>query len=273
MLPHSEAAIRLGVFLLVFAVVATWEFVAPCRPVTALKRLRWKNNLTLAAINVVVVRALVPLAAVGVAAAAASHDWGLLNTLSVAPLLAVPVSVVLLDLVVWAQHRLFHAVPVLWRLHRVHHADMEFDVTTGLRFHPFEMLISMVIKMAAIVALGAPVIAVVVFEVVLNATSLFNHANAGLPPWLERRVRLFVVTPGMHRIHHSVEGDEMNHNFGFNLSVWDRLFGTYRDAPRGGDQGMTIGLLPWRGVDAVTTLPRILTMPFRREPAPERDKA
>jgi sterol desaturase/sphingolipid hydroxylase (fatty acid hydroxylase superfamily) len=235
--------------------------------VTLSKWLRWGNNLTLAAINVIVVRALFPLAAVGAAAAAATHGWGLLNNLPVIPLLAVPVAIVVFDLVLWGQHRLFHAVPVLWRLHRVHHADVEFDVSTGLRFHPLEMLVSMLIKIAAVIALGAPVVAVVAFELILNATSMFNHANAGLPAWLERRVRLFVVTPDMHRIHHSTEADEMNRNFGFNLSLWDRLFRTYRDAPRGGNEGMTIGLLPWRGADAIITLPRLLGMPFRREPA------
>ena len=174
----------------------------------------------------------------------------------------------MLDFVLWAQHRLFHAVPVLWRLHRVHHADVEFDVSTGLRFHPLEILASMLIKIVAIIALGAPVIAVVAFELILNATSMFNHANAGLPARFERRLRRLIVTPDMHRIHHSIEGDEMNRNFGFNLSVWDRLFGTYRDAPRGGNEGMTIGLLPWRGANAIITLPRLLGMPFRRDPAP-----
>ena len=265
---HAEAAIRLGAFIVVFAAVVLWESARPRRVATTSKWLRWSNNLTLAAINVVIVRALFPLAALGTAAAAATHDWGLLNSRPIAPLLAVPVAVVALDFVLFGQHRLFHAVPALWRLHRVHHADIEFDVSTGLRFHPLEMLASMLIKMAAIIALGAPVIAVVAFELILNATSMFNHANAGLPAQLERRVRLFVVTPDMHRIHHSIEGDEMNRNFGFNLSVWDRLFRSYREAPRGGNEGMTIGLLPWRGADAIITLPRLLDMPFRRTPAP-----
>ena len=257
---------------MVFAAVALWESLRPCRPVTTRKYLRWGNNLTLAAINLIVVRALFPLAAVGVAAAATTHGWGLLNTLSVSPLLAVPVTIVLLDFVLWGQHRLFHAIPVLWRLHRVHHADVDFDVSTGLRFHPLEMLVSMLVKMAAVIALGAPVIAVVAFELILNATSMFNHANAGLPARFERWVRPLIVTPDMHRIHHSIEGDEMNRNFGFNLSVWDRWFQTYRAAPRGGNEGMTIGLLPWRGAEAIITLPRLLDMPFRREPVPAGDR-
>jgi sterol desaturase/sphingolipid hydroxylase (fatty acid hydroxylase superfamily) len=162
-------------------------------------------------------------------------------------------------------------VPLLWRLHRVHHADVEFDVTTGLRFHPFEMLASMLIKIAAVTALGAPVLAVLVFELILNATSMFNHANAGLPPRIEPWVRRLIVTPDMHRIHHSTAADEMNRNFGFNLSAWDRWFGTYREAPRGGNAGMTIGLPGWRGREAIITLPRLLGMPFRREPAATAD--
>lgn len=271
MTPHPEAAIRLGGFLIVFAVVALWEFMRPRRSVTRSKCLRWGNNLALAAINVLVVRALFPLAAAGAALAASSHGWGRFNNVSVSPLIAVPVSVVLLDLVLWSQHRLFRAVPVLWRLHRVHHTDVEFDVTTGLRFHPLEMLISMLIKMAAITALGAPVIAVIVFELVLNATSMFNHANAGLPARIEPWVRRLVVTPDTHRVHHSTATDEMNRNFGFNLSAWDRCFGTYRAAPRGGNEGMTIGLPAWRGREAIVTLPRLLGMPFRRVPATTAD--
>lgn len=266
-MPHPEVAVRLSGFLIVFAAVAVWEFMRPRRPVTTSKRLRWGNNLALAAINVLVVRALFPLAAAGTALAASSRGWGVFNSVSVSPLIAVAVSVVLLDLVLWMQHRVFHAVPVLWRLHRVHHADMDFDVTTGLRFHPLEILISMLLKMAAIVALGAPVLAVLVFEVILNASSMFNHANAGLPSRVEPWVRRLLVTPDMHRVHHSVATDEMNRNFGFNLSVWDRCFGTYRAAARGGNEGMAIGLPAWRGREAIITLPRLLGMPFRREPA------
>lgn len=262
-----EAALRLGGFLIVFAAVALWELARPRRPATTSKPLRWRHNLALAVINVLIVRALFPLAAVGAAAAAASRGWGVFNNVSITALIAVPASVVVLDLVVWLQHRLFHAIPLLWRLHRVHHADVDFDVTTGLRFHPLEMLISMLLKMAVIVALGAPMLAVLVFELLLNATSMFNHANAGLPSRIERWVRRLIVTPDMHRIHHSIAADEMNRNFGFNLSLWDRCFGTYREAPRGGNDGMTIGLSAWRGPTAIITLPRLLDMPFRREPA------
>lgn len=273
MSPLPEVAVRFGGFILVFAAVAVWEVARPCRPMTPSKRSRWGNNLALALLDVIIVRALFPLAAAGAAIAAEARGWGLFNNIAIAPVVAVAFSIVLLDLVLWIQHRVFHAVPVLWRLHRVHHADVEFDVTTGLRFHPLEILVSMLIKIAAVTALGAPVLAVLAFEIILNATSMFNHANAGLTQRIEPWVRALIVTPDMHRIHHSAVADEMNRNFGFNLSIWDRCFGTYCATSRGGNDGMTIGLSAWRGRDAVISLSRLLAMPFRREPAPTTDDA
>lgn len=264
---------RFGAFLTVLVAVAVWELVQPRRPATTPRRVRWGNNLALAALNVIAIRALFPLAALGAAMTATTRGWGLFNSAAITPLIAIPASIVLLDLVLWIQHRLFHAVPLLWRLHRVHHADPEFDVTTGVRFHPLEMLVSMLIKMLAILALGAPVLAVLVFELVLNATSLFTHANAGLPSRIDAWVRRLFVTPDMHRVHHSSASDEMNRNFGFNLAVWDRCFGSYRAEPRGGHAGMTIGLPGWRGREAIITLPRLLAMPFRPEPAATADGA
>jgi len=260
-----EAAIRLGAFAGIFAVVALWEMISPCRDAAVPKRHRWPNNLAIAGLNVLVLRAAVPLAAVGTAAAAATHGWGLFNVVTAGPVAAFLVTVIALDFAIWLQHRLFHAVPVLWRLHRVHHADMDFDVTTGLRFHPFEMLLSILIKMGCIVLMGAPIIAVIAFEVILNATSLFNHANARLPRRIEPYVRALIVTPDMHRVHHSVLDDEMNSNFGFNLSLWDRLFGTYRADPRSEHVSMTIGLSQWRGAQRVVGLASMLLMPFRTE--------
>jgi sterol desaturase/sphingolipid hydroxylase (fatty acid hydroxylase superfamily) len=258
-----EAAIRLGFFLGIFAVMALWEVLAPRRGLTISKAVRWANNLGLVVLNTVLLRLLFPAAAVGMAAFAAGQGWGLLNHWQVPFWLAVPVAVLVMDLVIWLQHVMVHAVPALWRLHRVHHADLDYDLTTGARFHPLEILLSMLIKFAAIMVLGPPVLAVILFEVILNAMAMFNHGNVRLPLALDRRLRWVLVTPDMHRVHHSVEDDETNSNFGFNLSLWDRLFGTYRDQPRGGHKGMTIGIRDHREPREVDRLPGMLTLPFR----------
>ncbi len=260
-----EPIIRLAAFLLVFAAVAGGERLAPRRPLQLSRLRRWVHNLGLTALNVLLLRLLFPAAAVGVAAWAAAQQWGWFNVVEAPAGLAIVVSVVLLDLVIYLQHVLFHAVPLLWRLHRVHHADLDFDVTTGARFHPIEILLSMLIKFAAILLLGPPLVAVVIFEVLLNATAMFNHGNLRLPPRLDHWLRWVVVTPDMHRVHHSVADDEANSNFGFNLPWWDRLFGTYRDQPRGGHQGMTIGIHTCRDPRIVARLPGMLWLPFRRE--------
>jgi sterol desaturase/sphingolipid hydroxylase (fatty acid hydroxylase superfamily) len=258
-----EAAIRLGAFLGIFAIMALWELLAPRRALTVSKPLRWASNLGLVVLNTLVLRLLFPAAAVGVAAVAAERGWGLLNIHPLHPALALVLAVVALDLVIWVQHVLVHAVPALWRLHRVHHADLDYDLTTGARFHPLEIVLSMLIKFAAILVLGPSVVAVVVFEVVLNATSMFNHGNVRLPAWLDRRLRWVLVTPDMHRVHHSIEDDETNSNFGFNLSLWDRLFGTYREQPRAGHAGMMIGIRDHRDPREVSRLPGMLALPFR----------
>ena len=260
---ESEPAIRLGFFVGVFAAVALWEVFAPRRALTLGRGLRWASNLGIVVLNTLVVRVLFPAAAVGVAAFCAANGWGLLNHYAVPLWLAVPMAVIALDFVVWLQHVMVHAVPALWRLHRVHHADLDYDVTTGGRFHPLEIVLSMLIKFAAIAVLGAPVVAVVIFEVLLNVTSMFNHGNVRLPAGLDRVLRLFVVTPDMHRVHHSVHEDETNSNFGFNLPWWDRLFGTYRPQPRDGHEGMTIGLSDLRDPRQSDRLPGMLMIPFR----------
>lgn len=259
---QHELAIRLACFLGVFGGMALWELAAPRRRLTVSKSLRWANNLALVALNSVLLRALFPAAAVGMAAFAARQGWGLFNYSAVPLWMAMLVSVVLLDFVIYLQHVMFHAVPLLWRLHRAHHADLDFDVTTGARFHPVEIVLSMLIKAAAILILGPPVLAVVIFEVLLNATSMFNHGNVRMPPALERALRLLLVTPDMHRVHHSIEEDETNSNFAFNLSVWDRLFGTYRDQPRAGHEDMTIGISTFREIKRCVWLPGILALPF-----------
>ncbi|HEY8503489.1 MAG TPA: sterol desaturase family protein [Gemmataceae bacterium] len=241
-----EAAVRFGFFLGVLLLMALWERLAPRRALTVSRPLRWFSNLGLVALGTLAVRLLIPLGAVGVALLARERGWGLFNSAGVPGWLAVVLSVVALDLVVYLQHVLFHAVPALWRLHMVHHADLDFDTTTGVRFHPVEVLLSMGIKMSAVVLLGAPALGVVLFEVLLNATSLFNHGNVRLPARLDRLLRLVVVTPEMHRVHHSALPRETNSNFGFNLPWWDYLLGTYLDQPRYGHERMTIGLAQYR---------------------------
>ncbi len=261
----QEPAIRLGFFFGVFAVVGLWEVLAPRRALSVSKALRWASNLGLVALNTLLLRLLFPLAAVGVAAFCAANGWGLLNHFQTPFWVAVPLAVIALDFVIWLQHVMVHAVPALWRLHRVHHADPDFDVTTGARFHPLEIGLSMLIKFATIAVLGPPVLAVVIFEVLLNATAMFNHGNIRLPAALDRVLRWFVVTPDMHRVHHSIEDDETNSNFGFNLPWWDRLLGTYREQPRAGHEAMTIGIRGHADPREVARLDGMLLLPFRGE--------
>ena len=259
---ENEVGIRLGFFFGIFGVMVVWELLAPRRALTVSKTLRWVNNLGLVFLNSFVLRLLFPAAAVGVAAWVQQQGWGLLNLYQVPTTAAVILSVIAMDFVIWVQHVLFHAIPVLWRLHRVHHADLDYDVTTGARFHTIEIILSMLIKFATIALLGPPVVAVVIFEVMLNATVMFNHGNVGLPPRLDRVLRWVLVTPDMHRVHHSVEDDEANSNFGFSLTWWDRLFGTYREQPRAGHEGMTIGIHKYRDPKVVDLLPGMLALPF-----------
>jgi sterol desaturase/sphingolipid hydroxylase (fatty acid hydroxylase superfamily) len=258
-----EKTIRMAAFFGVLALMALWEILAPRRALTVSKTLRWVNNIGLVFFNSALLRLIFPAAAVGMAAFAAEQGWGLLNYYEVSLWPAVLIAVVAMDLVIWLQHVMVHAVPLLWRLHRVHHADLDYDLTTGARFHPIEILLSMLIKFATIIVLGPPVVAVVIFEVVLNAMAMFNHGNVRLPLGLDRVLRALVVTPDMHRVHHSVEDDEANSNFGFNLSLWDRLFGTYRDQPRGGHAGMTIGIRKYRSTREVSWFDGLLTLPFK----------
>lgn len=259
---QHEPTIRLGFFIGVFVVMALWELFAPRRTLTVPKAVRWANNIGLVVLNTVILRLIFPAAAVGMALFAQDHGWGVFNYFEVSMPVTIIVCVVALDLAIYLQHVMVHAVPALWRLHRVHHADLDFDVTTGTRFHPIEIILSMLIKFALICVLGPPVVAVVIFEVLLNATSMFNHSNVRLPAGLDRVLRMLVVTPDMHRVHHSVEDDETNSNFGFNLSLWDRIFGTYRDQPRAGHEGMVIGIRTFRDEKLCERLPGMLRIPF-----------
>jgi sterol desaturase/sphingolipid hydroxylase (fatty acid hydroxylase superfamily) len=260
---EHEVAIRAAAFVGVFIVLAACELWFPRRRTRSMSKTeRWTHNLLLAALNTLLLRLISPLAAAGVAFFAATHGWGLLNHFALPYVAAAAVSVIVLDLVIWVQHVMVHAVPILWRLHRVHHADLDFDLTTGTRFHPFEIAASTLVKSAAILVLGPPVLAVVIFEVLLNATSMFNHSNIGIPSALDRALRWIVVTPDMHRVHHSVEDDETNSNFGFNLPWWDRLFGTYRASPRGGHEAMTLGIHGHSDPHEVARLAGMLRLPF-----------
>ena len=257
----NEIAIRLGCFIGIFALMAAWEMIAPRRALTQSKAVRWYSNLGIVAVNTVIARMVFTLAPVGVALVAAERGWGLLTVADVAPWLAIVCAVVILDFAIYLQHVMVHAVPALWRLHRMHHADLDFDVTTGARFHPVEIILSVAIKMVVIVLIGAPAVAVVIFEVALNATAMFNHSNVKLPLGLDRVLRLVVVTPDMHRVHHSVIPHETNSNFGFNLPWWDRLFGTYRDQPEQGHEGMEIGIDLFRSPSELH-LHRMLAQPL-----------
>lgn len=256
-----ELSIRLGFFVGIFAVVAVAELFAPRRALRTAKLSRWVANIGIVIINTGVLRLVLPAGAVGLAAWTSQQGWGLFNYARFPYWLEVAISVIVLDFVVYMQHVMFHAVPTLWRLHMMHHADMDFDVTTGTRFHPLEILISMVIKASAILVLGPPLVGVIAFEVLLNGLAMFNHGNLRLPLGLDKVLRWLVVTPDMHRVHHSVFPAEANSNFGFNLPWWDRLCGTYRDQPTHGHEGMTIGLKQFRD-PARLTLFHILIMPF-----------
>ena len=259
---NHEPLVRGVAFLVVLALMAAAEVASPRRRREIPRLLRWTNNLALVVLDTAILRLVFPVLAVGLAVTAQARGFGLFNMVDVPAWVAVLASIVLLDLVVYLQHVLFHAVPALWRLHRVHHADLEIDVTTGLRFHPIEILLSMAIKLAAVAALGAPPSAVLLFEVILNGMAMFNHSNVKLPEAVDRLLRLVIVTPDMHRVHHSILPAETNSNYGFNLSWWDRLLGTYRPQPAAGHEGMTIGIELFREPRELW-LDRMLTQPFR----------
>ena len=257
----NEPLIRLSAFGGIFVAMAAWELLAPRRVQQIGRRTRWPSNIAIVVLDTALVRLVFPMTPVGVALLGEAKGWGLFYAIGLSAWAAVPLAIILLDLAIYLQHVLFHAVPALWRLHRMHHADLEFDVTTGARFHPIEILLSMGIKLGVIAALGTPAVAALVFEVLLNATSMFNHSNVRIPVWLDGIIRWIVVTPDMHRVYHSIVARETNSNFGFNLPWWDRLFGTYRGQPAAGHQAMTIGIAQFRD-PAEERLDRMLTQPF-----------
>jgi sterol desaturase/sphingolipid hydroxylase (fatty acid hydroxylase superfamily) len=258
----DEPRIRLTLFLIVFVAMAAWEFAAPWRKAERGRIARWPGNWGIYIIDIALVRVLFPLGGAGIALYAEARGIGLFHAIGLNWLIGAPIAFLVLDCAIYWQHRIFHMVPLLWRLHRMHHADVELDVSSGFRFHPIEILLSMIIKAAVILAIGAPAIAVLAFEVVLNATSLFNHSNIRLPAELEPRLRRFLVTPEMHRIHHSVVRAEHDSNYGFNFAWWDRLFGSYRERAVAGDDALKIGLESFRAPEE-NRIDRLLTQPFR----------
>ncbi|MGH1460875.1 MAG: sterol desaturase family protein [Neptuniibacter sp.] len=261
---QHEVQVRLGCFIGVFCLMAVWEAIKPCRQLHYSRVLRWSNNLALVALNSLILRLLFPAAAVSVAHYAHTNQWGLLNYIGLPELFEVILAVILLDLLIYWQHVLFHKVPLLWRLHRVHHVDPDYDVTTGIRFHPIEIVLSMLLKFAAVLLLGPSAAAVLIFEVVLNGSAVFNHANVRLPALSDKVVRWVLVTPDMHRVHHSWIRSETDSNYGFALSCWDRIFSTYQEQPAKGHQNMDIGLAEFTDVKQISWLTGILKIPFRR---------
>jgi sterol desaturase/sphingolipid hydroxylase (fatty acid hydroxylase superfamily) len=260
----NEVFIRLGFFCGIFAFMASWEIIAPRRALSNPRGTRWFHNLALTFLNSLIVRLLFPVTSIGFALYCREHNWGIFNMSKTTEWPAGILSVIVLDLTIYAQHVFFHKIPFFWRFHRMHHTDLDIDVTSGARFHPVEIVLSMGIKMAIIVILGAPAWSILVFEVLLNATSMFNHSNVLMNDRIDRYLRRFLVTPDMHRVHHSVIIRETNSNFGFNLPWWDRLFGTYRDQPASGHEAMTLGLANYRDRKWLT-LPWMLVVPFSDE--------
>ena len=258
-----DIAIRVIAFLSVFGLMASWEIVAPRRQLSALRLKRWVANLSVAVLNTAVIRIVLASGAVGVAMVSAEQGWGIFNILNWPIWMEVILAVLALDLLIYVQHVAFHAVPVLWKVHMVHHADPDYDVTTAVRFHPVEALSSMVIKIAGVMVIGASPTAVLAFEVILNGMAMFNHANVRILSPVDRFLRWMMVTPDMHRTHHSIIYEESNRNFGFNLSWWDRMFGTYLENPSKGHERMTLGLKQFRN-PACMKLLNILRLPFQR---------
>ena len=258
-----ESSIRLTSFLTVFLLIAIWEVSSPKRALSTPKLNRWLINIGITIGNTLIVRSFIALSAAEFVAA--NSTLGLLNQFTIPFPAAIIISILLLDLIIYFQHVIFHTIPIFWRLHMAHHADLDIDVTTGLRFHPLELILSQAIKIAAILLIGPPVLAVILFEILLNGTSMFNHGNIHIPSKIDRILRLIVVTPDMHRVHHSVVIRETNSNFGFNFPLWDRLFRTYRAEPAAGHKKMVIGLSQFRD-SRLLTLPRLLVLPFVGDP-------
>ncbi|VEN74219.1 Sterol desaturase-related protein [Candidatus Desulfarcum epimagneticum] len=261
---NNEAAVRLACFAGVFGLVALWERWAPRRALNFSKPVRWYSNISIAALNIGAVRLFFPILVVVFAALARERGWGLLNNVSLPGPVEIIAALLLLDFIIYLQHVMFHSLPLLWRLHRMHHTDTDYDLTTGIRFHPIEILISMGIKFGAVALIGPPPEATVLFEVILNGAAMFNHGNIRIPVALDRVLRWFVVTPDMHRVHHSIYPEESRNNFGFNVPWWDYLFGTYFAQPRDGHERMDIGIGQFRDPRHLHAL-SLIAQPFMRD--------
>ncbi|NVD06697.1 sterol desaturase family protein [Vibrio sp. JPW-9-11-11] len=261
---QNTEMIRIGFFIATLLLCGMWEWRTPRKALTQNKAFRWLNNLGLIAFNSLCLTLTMPIVALGAAYYAEQHAFGLFNYWQLPTWLEILLAVVLLDMVIYFQHLIFHRVPWLWRLHRMHHADQDIDVTTGTRFHPIEMILSMWIKVGVAILLGISPLAIVVFEIVLNVSAMFNHSNGFLPLTVDKRLRKLIVTPDMHRVHHSVIPSETHSNFGFFLSVWDQLFGTYRPQPSLGHQGVKIGIPLFQRTNE-QRLDKMLTQPFRND--------
>lgn len=264
---ENEAQLRLAVFLGLLLIMMIWEYRSPARILQHPRWLRWSSNLGIVLLDTAIVRFLLPVLALGIALWAADHHWGWLNQMQWNSALEILIAFLLLDLAIYLQHVLVHAVPLFWRFHRLHHTDLDYDATTGLRFHPLEILFSMALKMLVIVIVGAPAEAVILFEISLSAGAVFNHSNVHLPRWLEPWMRSLIVTPDMHRVHHSAIPAETNSNYGFGLSIWDRLLGTYIKQPKMGHEKMTIGLQYFRD-EGDLYLHNMLLQPLRPQGEP-----
>ena len=259
---ENEPIVRMSFFFGMLMLIGAWELYAPKKAPTISKAYRWVNNLGLVFLNSFIVKLLIPMASTGVALLAIQNNWGILNYYEVPHLLGIIIFIVVMDLIIYFQHIMVHAVPILWRLHRVHHADLDYDTTTGSRFHPIEIILSMMIKFTAIVLIGPSVVAVILFEIILNAMAMFNHANASLPKPLDKVLRYLIVTPDMHRVHHSIEQYETNSNFGFNISIWDRIFGTYKEDADAGQDNMVIGIQDLTDKSKTNNIFGMLLIPF-----------
>lgn len=262
----NDTWIRLGVFLSVLTIMLLWESLRPNRLSPVSTRQRWLSNFSLVLLGAVVGRLIIPTGLAAIAIYAQNNQIGLWSHLSVSLWISVPISILLFDCLIYWQHRLFHRVPLFWRIHRVHHADPHLDASTGLRFHPLEIALSLAVKMLAVLLLGAPVVAILIFEVLLNATAIFNHSNIKLPVKIDTLLRSVIVTQAMHRIHHSQIVSETDSNFGFNLSIWDKLFGSYTKDAANGDDGIKLGLKEYSSAQTNTSLKALLLMPFGKKP-------
>lgn len=258
-----ESILRLSVFVTILVLMMLLELINPRRKLSCSKSMRWINNLSLVVFNTVLMRLLLPFAAVSVALYGVDHNIGLFNWLLLPTWLEIVLSILMLDCIIYWQHRIFHKVPVLWKLHQVHHVDQDIDVTTGSRFHPLEIFLSLMIKFSAVLLLGVPIVAIIVFEIILNATAMFNHSNIYLPQKLDKLIRLVLVTPDMHRVHHSRIISETNSNFGFNIPLWDRIFSSYIAQPSLGHKEMDIGVKGFDDVSNTQHLHKMLSLPFK----------